>query len=195
MNGSPRRRIPYDYLDKVFIGHLHVDHMGDLDTFWLGGTTMNRLTPLRIWGPSGAMPEYGTAHAMAMMEKTFVWDIGTRAGFIDFRGEALEVHEFPFDGVNEVIYNENGVVVRSIPAIHAIDGAVSSSWSGTGSRLSTAAIRPPTSGTSSTPKARTSPSTSASCRPPFSSRSRGSPLWKRSTSARRPTPRPSSSAR
>ena len=48
------QKIPYDYLDKVFIGHLHVDHMGDLPTFWLGGTVMNRLTPLRIWGPSGA---------------------------------------------------------------------------------------------------------------------------------------------
>jgi len=47
------QKIPYDYLDKVFIGHLHVDHMGDLPTFWLGGTVMNRLTPLRIWGPSG----------------------------------------------------------------------------------------------------------------------------------------------
>ncbi len=37
------QKIPYDYLDKVFIGHLHVDHFGDLPTFWLGGTTMNRL--------------------------------------------------------------------------------------------------------------------------------------------------------
>ena len=32
------QKIPYDYLDKVFIGHLHVDHFGDLPTFWLGGT-------------------------------------------------------------------------------------------------------------------------------------------------------------
>jgi ribonuclease Z len=24
-------QIPYDYLDKVFIGHLHADHIGDLD--------------------------------------------------------------------------------------------------------------------------------------------------------------------
>ena len=23
-------KIPYDYLDKVFIGHLHADHFGDL---------------------------------------------------------------------------------------------------------------------------------------------------------------------
>ena len=37
---------------------------------------MNRLTPLRIWGPSGATPEYGTAYAMDMMQKMYVWDIG-----------------------------------------------------------------------------------------------------------------------
>ncbi len=55
------QKIPYDFLDKVFLGHLHVDHMGDLPTFWLGGTVMNRLTPLRVWGPSGGTPEYGTA--------------------------------------------------------------------------------------------------------------------------------------
>ena len=29
-------KIPYDYLDKVFIGHLHADHMGDLDALWVG---------------------------------------------------------------------------------------------------------------------------------------------------------------
>ena len=55
----------------------------------------------------------------------YVWDIGTRSGVIDFRGGQLEVHEFPFDGVNKVIYDENGVVIRSIPAVHGLDGAVS----------------------------------------------------------------------
>lgn len=119
------QKIPYDLLDKVFFGHLHVDHMGDLPTFWLGGTTMNRLTPLRIWGPSGATPEYGTAHAMKLMEQMYVWDIGTRGGVIDFRGAQLDVTEFSFDGVNEVIFEENGVTIRSIPAVHGLDGAVS----------------------------------------------------------------------
>jgi len=118
-------KIPYDYLNKVFIGHLHVDHYGDLPTFWLGGTVMNRLTPLRIWGPSGSKPEYGTQYAMDRMQEMYVWDIGTRSGVIDFRGGKLEVTEFPFDGVNAVIYDENGVVIRSIPAIHGLDGAVS----------------------------------------------------------------------
>jgi ribonuclease Z len=119
------QKIPYDYLDKVFIGHLHVDHMGDLPSLWLGGTVMNRLVPLRIWGPSGGTPELGTAHAMDLMQQMYAWDVGTRSGVIDFRGGALEINEFPFDGVNAVIYQANGVVVRSIPAVHGLDGAVS----------------------------------------------------------------------
>lgn len=109
----------------MFIGHLHVDHFGDLASFWLGGTTMNRLTPLRIWGPSGATPEMGTAHAIKKMQELYVWDIATRSGFIDPRGMALEIHEFDYKGVNKVIFEENGVKIRTIPAIHAIDGAVS----------------------------------------------------------------------
>ena len=46
-------KIPMDYLDKVFIGHLHMDHFGDLDALWIGGVKMNRTYPLRVWGPSG----------------------------------------------------------------------------------------------------------------------------------------------
>ena len=118
-------KIPYDFLDKVFIGHLHVDHYGDLPTFWLGGTVMNRLTPLRIWGPSGSEPKYGTKYAMDRMQEMYVWDIGTRSGVVDFRGGELKVTEFPFDGINAIIYDENGVVIRSIPAVHGLDGAVS----------------------------------------------------------------------
>jgi len=119
------QKIPYDYLNKVFIGHLHVDHMGDLPSLWLGGTVMNRLVPLRIWGPNGGTPELGTKVSMQHMKNMYAWDIGTRSGVIDFRGGQLEVNEFPFDGVNEIIYNENGVIVRSIPAVHGLDGAVS----------------------------------------------------------------------
>jgi ribonuclease Z len=37
----------------------------------------------------------------------------------------ITVHEFDFKGINKVVYNENGVEIRSIPAIHAGDGPVS----------------------------------------------------------------------
>jgi len=26
--------IPYQYLDKLFLSHLHTDHMGDIDALW-----------------------------------------------------------------------------------------------------------------------------------------------------------------
>ena len=46
--------IPYEYLNKVFISHLHTDHMGDLTHLYVGGVLAGRVGPLHVWGPSGA---------------------------------------------------------------------------------------------------------------------------------------------
>jgi len=128
-SGSAERisalKIPYDYLDKVFIGHLHSDHFGALSDLWIGGVIGNRIKPLRVWGPSGSKPELGTAYALEHMEKVFTWDSASRLGNVDIRGQVLEVHEFDYKAVNQVIYNENDVTIRTIPAIHALDGPVS----------------------------------------------------------------------
>ncbi len=118
-------KIPYDYLDKVFIGHLHLDHMADLPSLWIGGLKANRTFPLRIWGPSGPTPELGTKAMMEHMEKMYAWEVQSIIGKLDDRGLRLEVNEFDYKGVNAIIFEENGVVVRSIPAVHAIDGSVS----------------------------------------------------------------------
>ena len=42
-------QIPYDFLDKVFIGHLHADHFGSLPELFIGGALMGRQRPLRVW--------------------------------------------------------------------------------------------------------------------------------------------------
>ena len=118
-------KIPMDYLDKVFIGHLHVDHMGDLPILWTGGQKMNRTVPLRVWGPSGTTPEMGTRAAIEGLKQFMLWDDVSLAGRLDVRATEWVVNEFDYKGVNQVIYQENGVTIRSIPAIHAIDGAVS----------------------------------------------------------------------
>lgn len=118
-------KIPYDYIDKVFIGHLHSDHFGDMDALWVGGVVGNRVNPMRVWGPAGHAPEYGTAYALEQMEKMLTWDKGSRLGNVDIRGLELQVTEFDYKAVNQEIYNENGVVIRTIPAIHALDGPVS----------------------------------------------------------------------
>jgi len=118
-------KIPMDYLDKVFIGHLHTDHMGDLPILWTGSRKMNRTVPLRIWGPSGETPEMGIKAAVEGLKQFLLWDDRSLQGRLDARAAVWDVNEFDYKGVNKVIYEENGVTIRSIPAIHAIDGAVS----------------------------------------------------------------------
>jgi len=118
-------QIPYDYLDKVFIGHLHADHIGDLDALWIGGVISNRQVPLRIWGPSGDQEKLGTRYMTEKMKEMYAWDWASRQGNVNTKGFEMDVTEFDYKAVNEVIYQENGVTIRTIPAIHAVDGSVS----------------------------------------------------------------------
>jgi ribonuclease Z len=118
-------QIPYNYLDKVFLSHLHTDHFGDLDALFVGGALAGRQKPLRVWGPSGETPERGTKYALDHLRKALTWDIDGRQGLTDPRGYHLDVTEFDYMGVNETVYQENGVTIRTIPAIHSLDGPVS----------------------------------------------------------------------
>jgi ribonuclease Z len=118
-------QIPYNYLDKVFVSHLHTDHFGDLDALFVGGALAGRQKPLRVWGPSGDTPERGTGYALDHLRKALTWDLDGRQGLTDPRGYHLEVHEFDYKPENQIVYQENGVTIRSWPAIHSLDGPVS----------------------------------------------------------------------
>jgi len=111
-NGSMERLyalgIPLDYLDKVFLA------------FYILGPQNNRSVPLRVWGPGGGgtRAEWSTKTALDHMEKTWAWMTGTLAGTIDTSSFKIDVTEYDWSKVNNVIYDHNGVVIRSIPAIH-----------------------------------------------------------------------------
>ena len=124
--------IPYDFLRKVFLTHLHTDHWGDLAGLWAGGWTAGRTGPLEVWGPSGETPEMGTAYAIEHFLKTYHWDAQTRNFRINPGPGKITVHEFDYKAENAVVYQEDGVTIRSWPAIHAGDGPVSFSleWKG-----------------------------------------------------------------
>jgi ribonuclease Z len=117
--------IPYEYLTKIFLSHLHTDHWGDLDSLWAGGWTAGRPVPLEIWGPAGQTADMGTAYAIDHFLKANNWDKKTREFAITPVPGQITVHEFDYKGINQVVYQENGVTVRTIPAIHAGDGPVS----------------------------------------------------------------------
>ena len=125
-------QIPYNYLDKVFLGHLHTDHFGDLDALFVGGALCGRQKPLQVYGPSGDKPEYGTAYAMDHLRKYVSWDLAGRQGLVDERGYHIETHEFDYRKENQIVYQSNGVTIRSWPAIHSLDGPVSYAleWNG-----------------------------------------------------------------
>ena len=124
--------IPFDFLNKLFLSHLHTDHWGDLPGLWAGGWTAGRTTPLEIWGPSGATEEMGTKYALDHFLKAYNWDRMTRLANLPSKPGTINVHEFDYKGENQVVYEENGVTIRSWPAIHAGDGAVSFAlyWNG-----------------------------------------------------------------
>ena len=117
--------IPYDFLNKVFLTYLHTDHWGDLATLWAGGWTAGRTGALKIWGPSGATPEMGTKYAVEHFLKSFNWDLQTRNFKLNPAPGKIAVIEFDYRKENQVVYQENGVTIRSWPAIHAGDGPVS----------------------------------------------------------------------
>ncbi len=117
--------IPYEFLDKIFLSHLHTDHMGDLGAIWAGGWTAGRPNGLKIWGPAGLHPELGTKAAIKGFLDYVAWDKETRGYQITPIPGEIEVTEFDYRVENQKIYDENGITIRTFPAIHTGDGPVS----------------------------------------------------------------------
>ncbi len=117
--------------DKLFLSHLHSDHFGDFGALYVAGILAGRHKPIRVWGPSGKQPELGTRAAIEHIEKAYLWDKRSRQGRIPVTGMATTVTEFDYSK-SQVVYENNGVVIRAWPAIHGIDGPVSYdlSWNG-----------------------------------------------------------------
>lgn len=116
--------IPHQDVTAYFATHLHADHVGDFAQVWIGSWAGGRSKPLVMYGPSGPEPKYGMKHFVERQVESFAWDTDTRHGLLPDAGAEVEVHEFDF-AKTQVIYDKNGVVIKSFPAIHIYDGPVS----------------------------------------------------------------------
>ncbi len=125
-------RPDFSKVDKVFASHLHTDHVGDFMGLHIGSWLSGRYTPIHIYGPSGSSPEMGTKAFIEGMKTGYAWDIAGRSGALPDAGGQIVVHEFDYKAINEVVYQKNGVTIRSWPAIHLLDGPVSFAleWNG-----------------------------------------------------------------
>lgn len=104
--------IPYEAVDKVFLTHLHSDHVVGLPDLYLTGWVLGRReTPLRLWGPDG------TAHMARHLVNAFDFDITirrdkhTRYAAIGATIEATDFEE-------GIIYASNGVTVTAFEVDH-----------------------------------------------------------------------------
>jgi len=121
-------RIPLAQLDKLFVTHLHLDHVGGIFNLW-DSMGWARNTPLHIWGSSGSAPEFGVAAFADHVQKAAAWHTRSKTGIIPTGGMKLIAHEF--DGAQfspakprAVVYEENGVKIYAFPIDHLLLGAV-----------------------------------------------------------------------
>ncbi len=98
-------------IDKLFLTHLHSDHILSIPDLLLVGWMEGRKTPLRVWGPAG------TKNLMDSLGKAFEFDIRARADFDDrltkagIRSSSTEIQE-------GTIYEENGIKVSAFLVDH-----------------------------------------------------------------------------
>jgi ribonuclease Z len=104
--------IPLREVDKIFLTHLHSDHILSIPDLLLTGWGVNgRTTPLEVWGPAG------TRSMMDNMLKTFAFDIHIRRDVDE---------KFPADGIKVVstdikeglVYDRGGVKVTAYLVDH-----------------------------------------------------------------------------
>ncbi|MEX0283265.1 MAG: guanitoxin biosynthesis MBL fold metallo-hydrolase GntH [Paracoccaceae bacterium] len=116
--------IALNEIDKIFITHLHVDHYNALPYIYVfGGWSGRWHNPLRVWGPSGRTPEYGTAAMIEGMKQMVKWHTDAFSVFPVGQGHDIQVNEFDFADEGGVIYDENGVKIIHWQRSHAKDGA------------------------------------------------------------------------
>ena len=117
--------IPYSKMTNLFIGHLHMDHLGSLPHVYAFGPTGDRFVPMNIYGPSGDTPEMGTKHMIDGLTQFTNWHVTSfKTSIPESDGYKINVHEFDYTLNPGIVYEKNGVVIKSFPAAHTIDGAV-----------------------------------------------------------------------
>jgi ribonuclease Z len=105
--------VPIGSITRVFLTHLHSDHVLQLPdlllTGWAGG---QRAVPLAVWGPAG------TRAMMDHLQQAFAFDIHTRRDVdehLPAAGITVVSHDVTTDGV---VFTGNGVTVTAFLVDH-----------------------------------------------------------------------------
>jgi ribonuclease Z len=115
--------LPVESTTKVFLSHLHADHVGDIPGLLGSLAKAGRVDPVEIWGGGNEDPGLGLASFVDHMGQALAWDTASVRGVRPTTGFEAIAHEIAFDRPED-IYDRNGVTITSFPAIHGLSGAV-----------------------------------------------------------------------
>jgi ribonuclease Z len=121
--------VPYSRMDKIFLTHLHGDHMSDLVAIYCFGPAGDRKSPLYVYGPSGDSKDEGTKAFCDDLYKMCKWHresfsflpTGYQKGG---DGYDLKAKELPYMKNPGKAYDKDGVKINHFPVMHARDGAI-----------------------------------------------------------------------
>ncbi|HSP52149.1 MAG TPA: MBL fold metallo-hydrolase, partial [Cryobacterium sp.] len=116
-------RLPVTGTTKVFLSHLHADHVGDLPTLLWSLAKAGRRDPVEVWGPAGEFRPLGTRAFTQHLEAAHAWDMESLCGHPGQSGASTVTTEVPYDR-SAVVYERDGVTITSFPVIHLLNGAV-----------------------------------------------------------------------
>ena len=113
MTGLARLAINPADVTKVFLTHLHSDHVVGLPEIYLfPWASQGRSTPLQVWGPQG------THDMVGHLQKAFAFDIRVRRD-VDEKFPAQGIEAIVKDIHEGVVYAANGVKVTAFRVDHA----------------------------------------------------------------------------
>jgi ribonuclease Z len=116
-------RLPVTATTKVFLTHLHADHVGDMPTLVWSMAKSGRRDPVEVWGPAAEYRPLGTLAYARMLEAAHAWDMESLCGHPGQSGAMMIPSEVPYDRA-AVAYERNGVTITSFPVIHLVNGSV-----------------------------------------------------------------------
>lgn len=102
--------ITADQIDKVFLTHLHSDHISGLDDLWITGWIWQREQWLHVWGPAG------TRQLVDGLREAYTADISYRVANVHLEADKARIDAVE---INEgVVYQQNGVTIKAFLVDH-----------------------------------------------------------------------------
>ena len=103
--------VPFTSVDRLFLTHLHSDHLVGIPDLYLTGWIFGRQIPFRVWGPEG------TQQMMHHLQQAFQADIHIRRDLDEeFSAEGIKVVTQEIQ--EGVVYEEKGVRIIAFDVDH-----------------------------------------------------------------------------